>query len=210
LPQSSRGFATAFVTALLVVCILIFSITMNRTISVSAVETRGVGVYWDRNCSNNVTSIDWGTLSPGSVKDVTVYIRNEQKEPIYLILRKENWTPPEASEYLNLGWNYTSGRRMNLGETLHITLTLSVSRYIRGISSFSFDILVVGSVNFPGDVDKDGDCDADDVFSYFASAYGSKIGDPNYNPNCDFDGDGDVDPDDVFAYLAPYYGKNAQ
>jgi len=183
---------------------------MNRTISVSAVETKGIGVYWDRDCNNDVYSIPWGTLSPGSVKDITVYIRNEEEQPIYLILSTKNWTPPEALKYLNLGWNYTPGRQMNLGETLQITLTLSVSRYIRGISSFSFDILIAGSDSFPGDVDKDGDCDADDVFSYFASAYGSKIGDPNYNPNCDFDEDGDVDSDDVFAYIAPYYGKKAQ
>jgi len=61
----------------------------------------------------------------------------------------------------------------------------------------------------PGDADLDGDVDSDDVFTYVAPAYGSKIGDPNYNPNCDFDRDGNVDSDDVFTYLAPNYGKTA-
>jgi len=69
-------------------------------------------------------------------------------------------------------------------------------------------------VTIVGDVDGDFDCDADDVFTYMAPAYGTKgppkkhPADPNYNPNCDFDGDGDVDADDVFTYLAPNYGKS--
>lgn len=185
--------------------------TMKGITNVSVLGAEGgVGVYWDRNCSNVVSSIPWGTLTPGSVKDITVYIQNKEDIPIYLNMSLMNWNPPEASKYLNLGWNCTEGRRLDNGETIQVRLTLSVSRYIRGISSFSFDILIDGSDSFPGDVDKDDDCDADDVFSYFAFAYGSKFGDPNYNSNCDFDGDNDVDHNDVIAYIAPYYGKSTQ
>jgi len=62
-------------------------------------------------------------------------------------------------------------------------------------------------VTIGGDADGDFDCDADDAFMYVGLAYNSRVGDPNYNPNCDFDCDGDVDTDDVFMYLAPNYGK---
>jgi len=64
-------------------------------------------------------------------------------------------------------------------------------------------------VKMAGDADGDRDCDADDVFSYLAPAYGSKIGDSKYDPNCDFDGDGDIDADDVFTCVAPNYGKKS-
>jgi len=57
----------------------------------------------------------------------------------------------------------------------------------------------------PGDVDGDLDVDSTDLFK-LAPAYGSKIGDPLYNANCDFDKDGDVDSVDLFT-LAPNYGK---
>jgi len=57
-----------------------------------------------------------------------------------------------------------------------------------------------------GDIDENGFVDADDVFTYLAPAYGSKIGDPRYDPRCDFDGDGYISADDVFTYLAPNYG----
>jgi len=62
-------------------------------------------------------------------------------------------------------------------------------------------------VKMPGDVDNDGDCDADDVFTYVSPSYGKKLGQPGFNKQCDFDGDDDCDADDVFTYLAPNYGK---
>jgi hypothetical protein len=56
-----------------------------------------------------------------------------------------------------------------------------------------------------GDFDSDRDVDPDD-FSVFAGAYGSGIGDPEYDSRCDFDEDADVDPDD-FSVFAGNYGK---
>ena len=55
-----------------------------------------------------------------------------------------------------------------------------------------------------GDFDGDGDVDVFD-FAYFADAYDSKLGDPNYNAVGDFDNDGDVDVFN-FAYFADVYG----
>ena len=156
LARSYRGLAIAFVAALLVIyAFFTFSITMNSTISVSAVEASGVGIYWDRNCNNEVPSIDWGTLEPGSVKKKMFYVRDEGEEPLCLTLSTANWNPPNASRYLSLWWD-AEGRWMEHGEVLQSTLTLSVSRYIEGITSFSFDILVTGSDSLLGDVDGDG------------------------------------------------------
>jgi len=181
-------------------------VTMKTITNVSAVEANGVGVYWDSNCTDKVFSIDWGTLTPGSVKSIVVYIRNEVEEPVYLILSTTNWNPSKASDYMTLRWDYT-GQPMNSGETLQITLALSVSRYIEGISSFSFDILITGSHNLPGDVNGDGVVDSYDLFA-LADAFGSRPGDPNWNPNCDFDMNGVVDSSDLFI-LAENYGKSA-
>jgi len=152
----------AFVVAGLILCVFMFLATTKTIVNVSAVEGNEVGVYWHSNCSNRVSSIDWGALNPGSVKNIAVYVRNEEEEPMYLILSTTNWNPPEASEFLNLGWNYTAWR-MNPGEALQITLTLSVSRYIEGISRFSFDILIAGSDRLPGDVNGDGRISVADI-----------------------------------------------
>lgn len=156
MPRFREHFATAFAATLLIICILTFSLIMNDTTSVSAVEANGVGVYWDDNCINRVSSIDWGTLEPGLSKDITIYIRNEENEPIFLIMSTKNWNPPKASEYIRLEWDHAERRRVNLNETLRITLTLSISSNIEGISNFSFDIIVTGSDRLPGDANGDG------------------------------------------------------
>jgi len=197
--HSNRAKALLVVViASLILCVFMFLAT-NRTIgNVSAVEANGVGVYWDNDCSNRVSSIDWGTLNPGSVKNIAVYIRNEEQEPMYLILSTKNWNPSEASEYLNLGWNYNQWR-MNPGETLQITLTLSVSSYIQGITSFDFDILVAGSDNLPGDVNCDGTVNILDV-KLVKLAYSGLI----ERPSADVNGDGKVDILDVKLVKSNY------
>lgn len=57
---------------------------------------------------------------------------------------------------------------------------------------------------FPGDCDNDGDIDIID-FGIFADSFGTKPGDPNYNPRKDFDNDGDVDIID-FGLFADNFG----
>jgi hypothetical protein len=49
----------------------------------SAVLASGdIGVYWDANCTQTVTSIDWGNLAPGATEEVVVCVRNEGNETL--------------------------------------------------------------------------------------------------------------------------------
>jgi len=199
LPRFYGYYAIAFVAAWLVIIILVFSMIMNSTTSVSAVEANGVGVYRDSGCTDadEVFSIDWGTLVPGSVKNIPVYIRNEGEEAIYLTMSTTNWRPLEASHYMTFFWDY-SVQWLSPGEAIQITLTLSVSRYIEGISRFSFDILVTGNDSLLGDMNGDGIVDSTDL-GMIAYALGSTSGDPRYNPQCDVNNDGFIDFTDYGA-----------
>ncbi len=152
----------AFVVASLIFYVFMLLLDTKTITNVSGLETEGVGVYWDSNCARPRSSIDWGTLTPGSLEDIVVYIRNEGDEPIFLVKSEEDWNPSEAPRYLTLLWDY-SRQRMNRGEALQITLTLTVASNITGISSFSFDILVTGSDRFPGDVNGNGFVGSDDI-----------------------------------------------
>jgi len=67
------------------------------------------------------------------------------------------------------------------------------------IDEYFLGVTVVGDVNGDGVVD---DSDLSDL----SKAYGSKPGDPNWNPNCDFNGDNKVDASDLFD-LSKNYGK---
>jgi len=195
----------AFVVASLILFAFMLLVTTNTITNVSGVETESVGVYWDSKCTKRIFSIDWGTLTPGSTKSIVVYIRNEVEERIYLIMSTTNWNPSKASDYITLRWNYT-GQRINPGEALQITLTLSISRQIEGITSFSFDILVTGGARLLGDVDGSGAVDWVDL-GLFGLAYETVPGDPNWNPAADFDNNGKVDWQDL-SILGRNYGQH--
>jgi hypothetical protein len=108
------------------------------------VKSVGVGVFWDSNCTITVDFIDWGIVEPGSMNNVTVYVRNEGNVAANLSLATDNWTPSNASDYISLGWNYAN-QTLNPFDVVQVTLTLTISLGIEGIDSFSFDIIISAS-----------------------------------------------------------------
>ena len=117
----------------------------NRTISSQGtVNSIGVGVYWESGCVNNISSISWGYIEPGSSKNVTIYIRNEGNIPMTLNMTDDNWSPSSASTYITLGWN-REGNQIDADSVVETVLTLSVSSSIIDINNFSFDITIIGA-----------------------------------------------------------------
>lgn len=117
------------------------NVTVGNSGTVKAV---GVGVYWNSACTSIVTSISWGTIEPGTNVNSTVYIRNQGNSPATLSMRTENWNPTNASNYLTLSWNY-SGQTLAVNQVIPVKFTLTVSPSTQGITSFTFDIIIVGS-----------------------------------------------------------------
>lgn len=206
MPRVNIGFTIVFVTIWLIMGILVLSMTMNNITNVSAVEANGVGVYWDSNCNNKVFSIEWNTLTPGSVKNIFIYFRNEESKPIYLIILTLNWDPPKASDHMTLSWDY-GGQAIKPNQVLQVAFKLSVSARIEGITNFSFDVIIIGSDSFPGDANRDGTVDVFDAI-IISDSYGSKPGDPNWNLAADINQDNVVDILDVII-LSGNFGKTA-
>jgi len=117
--------------------------TSSTISSIGTFKAIGIGVYWDDDSTSRVNEIKWGFLTPGSQKSFTVYICNEGNIPLTLSISASNWNPPIASNYLTLTWSHT-GQTVKAGTTIPLTLTLSVSESVTGISSFNFDITAVG------------------------------------------------------------------
>ncbi len=121
------------------------TIQTNRTISnAGAVMAIGVGVYWNSDGTNMVTSINWGTLESGSNTNRTCYIQNEGNSATVFSMNATNWNPSNASDYISLSWDY-GGQLVNTDELIPVIFTLSISNSVEGITSFSFDITIVGS-----------------------------------------------------------------
>jgi len=118
--------------------------TYQRIIaSRGTIKSVNVGVYWDVNCTNAISSIDWGMLEPGATRNTTVYLKNEGNAPITLFLNLSNWNPAETEGFIDLSWNY-DGQNLQPEKVLLLTLTLTVAENITGITSFSFDIVIIG------------------------------------------------------------------
>jgi hypothetical protein len=111
----------------------------------SVPELVGVGksidVFWDSACMNPVNSIDWGTLSPGDIENVTVYVRNEGEAGTVLALNVSDWNPVPAADYLSIGWDY-SGTAVPPGRVVPLTLSMVVNSSITGITSFGVNVTV--------------------------------------------------------------------
>ena len=117
----------------------------TKTIStVGSLKTIGIGAYWDENLTDKVKWIDWGKIEPGAQNNVVIYFHNEGNSAVTLSQSTSNWSPSVASNYLTLSWDY-NGQKIEEGEKLQVTLTLSVSANIAGVTDFDFDIIVVGT-----------------------------------------------------------------
>jgi hypothetical protein len=102
---------------------------------------KSIDVFWDPTCLNPVASIDWGAIGPGDVENMTVFVRNEGESSTFLALNVSDWNPWGASNYLNIGWNY-SGSAVPPGQVVPLTLSLMVNSSITGITSFGVNVTV--------------------------------------------------------------------
>jgi len=110
-----------------------------------SIETLGkINVYTDSGCITKATTIDWGTLTPGTVATKILYIKNEGNSNLYLTINTDNWTPSVADNYLVLNWNL-EGIEIASNQVIQARFGLSVSRNIGGINNFSFNIILTGS-----------------------------------------------------------------
>jgi hypothetical protein len=133
----------ALVLIALATCVAALLTSETRIPSVGTVKTVGVGAFWDVYCTSTVTEIDWGLIEPGHQVNVTIYLKNESNAPITLSLHTENWNPVNASNYITLIWDYAN-QTVDPGAAVKISLTLTVSSEVTGITNFNFDIIITG------------------------------------------------------------------
>lgn len=109
-------------------------------------KTIGFKTYWDESCTQEITEIDWGVLEqPPVSKSIDIWLKNIGTVSVSLSLTTEEWTPPEASNYIFLTWD-KEGYVLHENEVTKATLTLSVSETVigTGLKDFSFTIVLTG------------------------------------------------------------------
>ncbi len=117
------------------------SVYSTGTVDVTAVN---VGVYSDAGCTLSLTSISWGTISPGNSVTQTIYVKNTGNTAITLSMATSNWNPTAANGPISVSWNRQS-QVLSAGSSIAATLTLNVSSSTSGITTFSVSIVVTGT-----------------------------------------------------------------
>jgi hypothetical protein len=142
----SRGAILAIVVVGLVLTLTTVGlVSVNQTVpSTGTITTVNVGVYSDSACTLPLTSIDWGTISPGTTVTRTIYVKNTGNTQITLSMTTNSWNPTSANGPITLTWD-KEGAKLNAGLSTAATLTLTVSSTISGITTFSVNIVITGT-----------------------------------------------------------------
>jgi hypothetical protein len=120
-------------------------ISVSQSVSSSgSVTAINVGVYSDSSCTQNLTTIDWGTVAPGNSVTKTVYVKNTGNSDITLSMTKNGWNPTSANGPITVTWNKES-TTLSAGASAAAIITLSVSSSISGITTFSVNIVITGT-----------------------------------------------------------------
>lgn len=137
--------ATVALIGLIVGASVYAVVQYERSITTSGtIETVGVNIYSDAGLGNELTTINWGLREPGSVVNQVLYIQNTGNSEVVLNFYTSDWQPSATQDYMNLSWDY-GGETLAPNQAIQVTLTLTVSPQISGITNFSFDITVVAS-----------------------------------------------------------------
>jgi len=103
-----------------------------------------LGLYSDHACTQEISAIVWGNLSPGTSKSIAVYVRNQAATPISLSEASSGFSPAWLASCLTMGWDY-DGSKLSSNSLLKLTLTLSVAANCPQISRFSFNTIITAA-----------------------------------------------------------------
>jgi hypothetical protein len=111
------------------------------TVSTSAT----LGVYSNSACTTSLTSLSWGTPTPGSVVTQTIYIKNTSTGlSLTLTMTTNSWSPASANGPITITWNQQNAD-LAPGQSVTAVLTLTVSSSISDINSFNVNICITGT-----------------------------------------------------------------
>ena len=144
--KSERGIFVLAVTLALAGGVFVSGVmnTSKTLPSSGSIKTINVEVYWDFECIQNATAIDWGILEPGDIMNKTVYVKNSGSSNLVLTMSSTDWIPVEDENLFSFTWNM-EGATVEADEVVQAVLMLEVSESITEGTDFSFKIVIEGT-----------------------------------------------------------------
>ncbi len=148
-----KGLSTPVFLAIIVVVLLVSVstlglLTISQTISSSGtvmiVSSPDLDIFSDNQCTQTLSSFDWGSIEPGASVTKTIYIKNTGDVPLTLAMVTSGWSPSVAENFMELTWNREDSV-LAVGQTISTVLTLKVDSAISDITDFSVNIVISGT-----------------------------------------------------------------
>jgi hypothetical protein len=109
------------------------------------IKTVACAAYADANGTQPITDIDWGILTPNSVLNVTIYLKNTGNAPVNWTMTTQNWNPTNASTYISTTADFKGAINTPPNAIIPCVLTETIATNITGITTYSYDILITAS-----------------------------------------------------------------
>jgi hypothetical protein len=144
--QKTMVTGIAVAAAVIILLTTVFAVLQaNKTFSnTGAITTVNVGAYSDSGCTQALSTVNWGTMTPGSSANQTIYIKNTGTAMVSLNMTVNAWNPTNASSYMTLTWNQ-EGTVLNVGNFVATVLVLTISSSVSGITNFGFNATITGT-----------------------------------------------------------------
>jgi hypothetical protein len=137
-------------TAIIALTITLVLIALTTTAAAQnqapkrTITTINLGIYTDSACTKAKTTLNFGTLNPGSTTTQTIYIKNTGNVAETLKMTTNNWTPTNAPTSLTLTWN-RQNTVLKAGQSIQATLTLKAASNTGTIKNFSLNVVFSGT-----------------------------------------------------------------
>ncbi len=143
------------ITGVIILMILAISLTLTTYAALATSQTvlsaggvkvtANLGVYSDSTLQTNLTTINWGSPTPGTNVTKTIYIKNTgEGVSLALSMATSGWVPTNANGPITLTWNQ-EGTRLFPGQSTAAVLTLVVSPTVVDITNFTVSISISGT-----------------------------------------------------------------
>lgn len=147
-PKAHLAVAFAIALAAMATTALVAGLlpALQRIQSTGNVKSLGIAVYKDRDCTYNLTDINWELVEAGKNYTRTIWIKNTGNTRVILNMTTESWDPPKAKNHITLTWNRERSI-LSAGQSINATLTLTVLASVvqTDIVRFSFTIVITGT-----------------------------------------------------------------
>ena len=141
-----RNLAIGCAVALSILGLFATVLPLGARVSSNTILLRAanLGIYSDSACTQALTSVDWGMVSPGGSVCKTIYVKNLGSYRQRLSLLTANWNPTTAEETIAVRWNM-EGARVAARQVVAANLTLTASSSASGLATFSVDLVITGT-----------------------------------------------------------------